>query len=156
MERVNGPDGREWAVCRRWVPHRWDPKLPGRPAFSHHPFTATTWEVLFLIPLVGIVAAAIFLGFAALFAIQFAILLTLIPITLIARVVFRRPWVVQASTDQSPAEARYWHVVGWNRSGEVIAEVSRSLESESEFASVHATPVLIPGREPTASDAPRS
>jgi hypothetical protein len=146
MKKVKTADGRHWTVRRKWAPHRWDPRIPGGPAFSRSPSDPAALEILFYIPVVGLILAAIFFFFLFLFAVQFAILLMLIPITLVARVIFRRPWVVQAWTDEHPPEVRYWHVIGWNRSGEVVREVARSLEDGSDFESVHATPVTVPNR----------
>lgn len=51
---------------------------------------------------------------------------------LIGRVVFRRPWLIVATTDGPPAEQLGWRVPGWRGSGAAIAEIETALRSGRE------------------------
>lgn len=59
--------------------------------------------------------------------VDLAILVVLALVGLVAKMVFRRPWVVEAVTDRG--KRHEWRVVGWRRSGERCQEIAQSLEA---------------------------
>jgi membrane protein implicated in regulation of membrane protease activity len=143
MVRVTAVDGRTWTVRRRWAPRhesfargwldRRDRKRAERDGPSHW------WDVLDLpgdvdglvILLVAIPVIIVLALFGVLFLlalVDLALLLLLFTGGVVARIVFRRPWTVEARADDG--EVRERQVVGWRRAGEAVddlaAEVSRA------------------------------
>jgi hypothetical protein len=62
-----------------------------------------------------------------LFAVEVLVLFLAVVLAFVVRVVFRRPWHVEAVTDGPPADRQVFRVVGWRRSGEVMAEAAQLL-----------------------------
>ncbi|MEZ5410958.1 MAG: hypothetical protein R2761_23210 [Acidimicrobiales bacterium] len=138
---ILSPDGRQWQVRRRLVPRLGAETLPGRiwrrmkDAADH----ATTGvdvgsgcvpgsfsDLAVLAVALVLLAAVIFIVIPLLAAIvDLVILLLLAVLGILARVVFRRPWVVEAAA--SDGQRHQWRVVGWRRSGERCREIARSL-----------------------------
>jgi hypothetical protein len=46
---------------------------------------------------------------------------------LIGRLVFRRPWIVEATSTGRPPQTLVWKVPGWRRSGRLIDEITEAL-----------------------------
>jgi hypothetical protein len=140
-EVVTAPDGREWTVGVRWLPRRprWLGWGFGRrrrargeraawwdgadiPDFGGDSLTA--WLIV-----VGLVVA-FFLAWFFVFPVLF-LLLDLVLVLLLAagavaaRVLFRRPWIVQAVRGD---ETREWPVVGWRASRDFALAVAIRLE----------------------------
>jgi len=77
--------------------------------------------------LVVIVLVALLVVLPLLFVlVDLVILAVLAVLGLVGKVVFRRPWVVEAVTDRG--KRHEWRVVGWRRSGERCREIAHSLE----------------------------
>ena len=49
----------------------------------------------------------------------------------VTKVVFRRPWVVEAEALDGPRAGRLlaWRIVGWRASGQQVVDVARRLEA---------------------------
>ncbi len=144
---VVGPDSREWIVRRRWVPRLGPETLWGR--FRRRTRKARERAGDFAdIPDVGCGDELIggILAFIAVIAILFFLFLVAIPLlvaivdilillvlALIAfgfRVLFRRPWIVEAAHAEPPVErALRWKVVGWRASAERCRELAQHLEA---------------------------
>lgn len=74
------------------------------------------------------VTLLVFVGLPVIVAIvDLVVLLLLLLGGVVARVLFRRPWIVEASADDGTRLT--WRVVGWRASGERCAEMGRSLEA---------------------------
>ena len=87
-----------------------------------------------LLVAVAIVVAAlvfVFLGLPALIALGELLLLLLLALGgVVARVLFRRPWTVDALGPDG--EHHEWRIVGWRASGEARDEVARHLEASGQ------------------------
>jgi len=138
MRRVDAPDGRSWTVRRRWVPRLGDESLWNR--FRRRTRQAVRWtrelapdglELLGESVAIGIAVfvislLVIFVGLPVLFALlDLAVVLLLTLLGILARVVFRRPWVIEASDDDG--QRRTWRVVGWRASGRKLLEIEQLL-----------------------------
>jgi hypothetical protein len=130
---VQTPDGRTWKVRRRWFPRR--PRL-GRAELAD---STPEWldvgglgddltgiVLAIVIGVVGFLLVLVLFNVVAI-AIELILLVLVLFGGMFARVVLRRPWVVQASTDGPPADRRAWKVVGWRRGNRVIADVASQL-----------------------------
>lgn len=153
MKDAKAPDGRRWKVRRRWISRRLNLKrlsdaldIADAGGFASGFFD----EVPVIGAALAAVAIAIFVFFGLAFVIELVIVLALLAAVIIARFVLRMPWVVEASTDDPPKETRFWHVVGWRRTNEVMAQIAQALESGTEFTSSHAVPVGL-DRSPSSS-----
>ena len=136
-ERAEGPDGRSWTVMRRWVP-----RLPGetlwgrfRSRFGRGSRRMKKWDgvgdvadiaaqgadgIGGVFAVIGLVIAAVLLVILVLpllFALVEVVVLALLALVAMgARILFRRPWTVEAvASDETILE---WRVVGWRASAE--------------------------------------
>jgi hypothetical protein len=129
------PDGRTWTVRRQWVPRLGPETLWGR---FHRRFRQTfratgkvaesDWPDAFLEGLViGVVLLlALLLGVPFLVALlDVALLLLLAGLALLARVLLRRPWIIQARA--ADGTVRSWRVTGWRASRDRRAEIEQRL-----------------------------
>jgi hypothetical protein len=139
-ETVVGPDGREWRVGVRWLPRRptWLGWGPGR-----NPDRKSDWSLLDgadvgcvpdEIPVLGAIVAVVLIVLLlwfivlplAVFVLDLLFLLLVAAAAIAMRVLFRRPWIVEAATD---GEARHWPVVGFRSSKAMVGEVSWALQN---------------------------
>ena len=137
---VQAPDGREWTVGIRWLPRR--PKWLGwgfERRRRRHDDASDWWGVLdipdfgdslgwFLVIVAVLIVVALlwFLVFPVLFFLVDLLLLVLVAAGAIAlRVLFRRPWIVQAVSSD---EVLTWAVVGWRKSNERVDAVAARLQ----------------------------
>ncbi len=75
-----------------------------------------------------VVLAAVFVGIPLLVAvIDLALIVIVALLGALTRVVFRRPWIVEARADDGSIAT--WRVVGWRASGERVAEVEGLIRS---------------------------
>jgi hypothetical protein len=125
---VQAPDGRRWVVRRRWAPRLGDETLWARAWRKYRGTIHRVFEhasggcvddlgegiVALLIGLV-VLALLIFVVFPLVVVVVDLVILVLITLVgLAARVVFRRPWTVQARGDDGTVHR--WKVVGWRAS----------------------------------------
>lgn len=142
---VRSPDGRQWKVRRRWVPRLGTERILSK--VRHQVPTkersgsdgggggALSWVSLAEIDVVAIALLVLVVALVALVIVlpvlfvllDVAILAVLAVAGIVAKVLFRRPWVVEAVTDRG--KRHEWRVVGWRRSGERCQEIARSLEA---------------------------
>jgi hypothetical protein len=135
---VTAFDGRPWRVGRRWLPWRWGLRRPVRDLDNlPDPDAAgclgdAIGEALeaFFVAILAIVAIVLFVVFVVpvlIALIEVVLLLLLVLAGVAARVVLRRPWIVDARVRGDVGVPLSWKVVGWRRSGEVIQEVATQL-----------------------------
>jgi hypothetical protein len=139
---VRAPDGREWIVGIRWLPRRptWMGWGPGR---RRRKRGSSDWswmdipdpgcvpdELPALAAVVAVVVVLMFLWFAvlpiAVFALDLLFLLLLAVGGIAMRVFFRRPWIVEAATDD---DTRRWPIVGFRSSRAMVGEVSWAIQN---------------------------
>jgi hypothetical protein len=140
---VRSPDGRAWTVGIRWLPRR--PKWLGW-GFGrerHRRGDSSAWWYVLDVPdfgdelgwffvILGVVIAVALLWFVVfpvlVFILDLLLLVLLAAGAIALRVLFRRPWIVQAVSDD---ETLSWAVVGWRKSNErvnaVVARLKRGL-----------------------------
>ena len=71
-----------------------------------------------------------------------SIVVTVLSVTIVANVVLRRPWVIDAVRDDG-SEPRHWKVTGWFRSREAVHQIQRSIASGTlDFQSPDVRPVV--------------
>lgn len=142
---VKSPDGRRWKIRRRWVPRlgtervlskvRHQVPAKGADRKQGGGVDARGWMPFAQIDVVAIALLVVVLVFVALVVVlpllfvlvDLAILAVLALAGIVGKVVFRRPWVVEAVTDRG--KRHEWRVAGWRRSGERCHEIARSLEA---------------------------
>ena len=99
--------------------------------------------VVVAIAIVVAVLFLIFVGLPLLFALLDLVLIILLALLgTVARVVFRRPWTIEARPDGSGLGIE-WRVVGWRASRAFIREVERRLESGEALPSTSSGPPVI-------------
>ena len=162
--RVTGTDGREWDVSRRWVGRnvasKWVRLGVGTPDLSAAVDTSVTGVLIGL----GLIVVA---GLVILFLLpllivlgQILVILVLIAAGVASRVLFRRPWEVDAVTEGPPEESHLWRIVGWRNSGEAIREAAGSLRqgmvARAPGGAVAVPGQAAPGPTPSRSVAPPS
>ncbi|HEX2040128.1 MAG TPA: hypothetical protein VHF47_10400 [Acidimicrobiales bacterium] len=144
---VSSPDGNRWYVRRVWLPWRprWRrPRADSTDLNLVDPSGCLDDTVGAVVAIVaGVVLAVLFVIFVVPVLItlfEVALVLLLAAAGAMARIVLRRPWVVEA-TPATGSGCFRWKVVGWRRSGEVVDEVARRLAAGER-------PLSVPGAEP--------
>ena len=136
VRTVVDPQGRTWRVRRRWVHRtvRWrgsrdvpDVDVPGLDLLD---------DELGCLAAIGLGVVTVVVGGLAFFFVLPALLflgellLVIAAIGLggVARVVFRRPWTVEARV-AGTNEGREWKVTGWRASGELVDTVAARVQA---------------------------
>jgi len=141
--RVVSPDGSAWVVRRRWLPGTSTDSITTRFGRRFRRVAERSGDGLDVDPgcgevlgegiaaaiaLIAIVLLLVFVVIPLLVALaEVAILLLLAGAILIARVVLRRPWIVEAV--EADGDAHRWDVVGWRASGAACTTVAQHLEA---------------------------
>lgn len=133
---VTAPDGTRWRVGRRWLP--WEPRLR-EPVDVPDPGALEAVGCIDELPaiaaaFVAVVAFVVFVVFVLPLFVALAELLLLgllVVLGVVVRLVFRRPWIVDA-VRADRGERLSWKVVGWRRSGEVVDAVAAQLSFGQE------------------------
>jgi hypothetical protein len=150
---VTDPTGREWTVGLRWLPRR--PKWIGwgrAPRRSRRDGDRTGWfhglEVLdaadspgAFVAILGVVALVLVIWFAvipiAVLLLDIVFVALLVVGGVAARVLFRRPWIVEA---RSGAEHVRWPVVGFGASRASVREAAEALAAGRPAATLGGSP----------------
>jgi hypothetical protein len=156
---VTTPTDETWRVRRLWVPRMRGETLWSRvwrkirPAGRRLGDVADAGDGCFIdieevVIILVIIVAVVLLAFVVvpllLVLLDVLILLLLLVLGLAARVLFRRPWVVEA-TGAGPYR-HTWRVVGWRASGEKVDDVANLLEHGYPLPPDHDTS-LRPGQQ---------
>jgi hypothetical protein len=150
VRTVVAPDGRTWKVRRKWLTRtvHWrgpvsmeaswlpgpgellplDPDLGCLPALG---LAVTSVAVVLLMVFFVIPALA--------FALELVIVLLLVGLGVLGRILFRRPWTVEARL-AGTNEGRQWRVAGWRASGEQVTAVAERLEATGRVGDVTWSP----------------
>jgi hypothetical protein len=133
------PDGVEWSVGRRWSKRRfgWTWKRRGLAADAIAGMSRGIGDVDFQeggLVVVAVLAALLIVIPVLFFGVELIILGALLAAGVIARVLFRRPWVIEARSDDplSPGRRLEWHVIGWRKSRGLIERVASDLAAGRE------------------------
>lgn len=136
---VVAPDGRRWVVRRRWLPRLGAENVWGR---FHRRFRQTARRagdaadagcladigegvVAAIVVVVGLLLLIFVLLPLLIAVLDLLVILALAMLSVAGRVLLRRPWTVEASSDDGPSLR--WKVVGWRASTAKIDEVSDQL-----------------------------
>ena len=144
---VVDPEGRTWRVKRRWL-HR-SLHWRGPDGVDVADAGSLTDVVPFLdddlgcLPAIGIVitgvtavlVAIFFVLPAIVFAVELVVLLLAVGIGVLARVILRRPWTVEARL-AGTNQGREWKVVGWRASGELVDTMAERLRTTGRIGDV--------------------
>lgn len=121
--KVKDPSGQTWRVSRRWVPWRRRLRnatdlMPDLPALGDDPISAIL-GILFLIVMIP------FFILAFLVALEFLLILLLIPLAAIARALFGGEWIVEVRKGFRP----HWEAKSgnWSASGRRIEQIGEAL-----------------------------
>ena len=142
---VQDPEGRTWKVRRRWV-HRsvtWRGRkgnpldlLDGADLAGEAAELPVVGVIFFgIAALLFAVAAVIFVVPAVIFLLEVLFVLLVVTLGAGARIVFRRPWTVEARVTGTN-EGREWKVVGWRASGEMVDTVATRIASTGRIGEV--------------------
>lgn len=151
---MRDPEGRTWKVKRRWVPRRANEKL-WRLLGRARRWMAAWWSdmtedlrpkdapgcvgvtlgllleggliVMAVAAVILLMVLLVFVIFPLLLAILELVLLVVVPLVLAFRVLFRRPWLIEAVADDG--QRLTWRVSGWTESGSHRDAVARHLEA---------------------------
>jgi hypothetical protein len=141
-QSVADPDGRTWVVGIRWLPRKpvwlgWGPRGKKREEREWgwldalNPLDALSFGdgPSVLLAIVAIAAVVFMLWFfvlpVAILALDLLFLVLLAAVSVAARVFFRRPWIVEATT---PGEQHQRPVVGYRASREMVENTARSIQ----------------------------
>jgi hypothetical protein len=132
---VIAPDGARWRVRRRWLGGRRGPRWRG---MSVGDVGGSVFDLIgaggdSLLGVIGFafaLAAAValivfFLLPLAILAVELLVFLVVVGLGVAARIVFRRPWLLEASDG---VMTRRWVVSGWGASRAALAEIAAGLE----------------------------
>lgn len=136
---MKAPDGRTWMVRRRWVEGP-RPNLFKRWRNHWKKNELDGWDVidgLFLADFVGgfgAIGGAVAVGILTLvllplvgIALELVVLLLVVGYGLFARVILRRPWVVEAGDVEDAEERVAFAVEGWRDSSTALRELRTAL-----------------------------
>jgi hypothetical protein len=143
--KVVSADGTHWSVGRRWLPRRprWRGKKRKKEKESGGGFddlfvvdlldldvpviSGVLAAVAIAVAVVALVVLAVTFVFPAVILLIEVVLLALIAgVGLAARILFRRPWTVEAMNTRT-GELHVWNVVGWRSSSGLIGRVADAL-----------------------------
>ena len=126
-----GPDGRDWLVGRRWLGE--PPRLPRRDRDSGGggdgwPFSdlidfddSPLGAILLLLLAIALIVALITAIWPLIaLTIELLIVVVLVVAGVVGRVLFRRPWTIEAC---APGRQVEWKVSGWRASGALVQKV---------------------------------
>jgi hypothetical protein len=147
---VTSPDGQDWVVGRRLAP-----RLGNESAWArfHKRFRKVVSRTVDGVDVVDpgclevfgegiVVALGVILFLLILFFVAIPLLVAVVDILIVialalagiaARIVFRRPWVIEARNDDD--QVYRWRVVGWKASGERVGEIARILRAGATLPS---------------------
>ena len=140
---VVDPAGRTWKVRRRWIHRRvsWrGPKghraldvLDGADLAGEGAELPVVGVILFAIAalLVAVLAVAFVIP-ALIFVVEMALVLAAVGLGVLGRVLFRRPWTVEARVDGT-TQGGEWKVTGWRASGDLLNSVADRLEATGQL-----------------------
>lgn len=140
-QTVVDPRGNQWTVRRRWVHRRLRWRGPGRDALGAldgADFLGAGADL----PVVGVillvVALVIFAVVAVLFVIpaliflaELLIILVIVGIGLLGRILFGRPWTVEARPGDG-GRCFEWQTTGWQASRQLVHSVADQLRVSGE------------------------
>jgi len=141
---VRAPGGREWTVGIRWLPRhpRWrglgfgrsrSPRPEGERESAWWEFldipdvggdSLTVWLIVIGV-LLAVVLAWVFVFPVLFFLLDLLVLVVIAVVAFALRVLFRRPWIVQATSGD---ETLTWPVVGWRASQQRVDEVAARIQ----------------------------
>ncbi len=132
---VTTPDGGRWRVGRRWIPWRFRLRKPKSP-LDDLGGVDVPLELADAVGgpfvIVGVVIAVLVAALTAvpvlLAVVELTILAVLIAGGVVVRILLRRPWIVDVER-LDLNDAGSWEVVGWRRSGELVAALAAQLGS---------------------------
>jgi hypothetical protein len=142
VREVQSPDGRVWRVRRRWLPKtpRLRKRLSTRRDGDGFADFVSIWDVTWLDDLVGAVIGVVV--FVVVVVVLVTLVFPLIALTLelllfvvlftagaIGRLVFGRPWRIEATTIGEPRLTREVHAAGLRGSKEAIDELAAEIAS---------------------------
>jgi hypothetical protein len=71
---------------------------------------------------------------ALIFVVELALVLVAVGLGVLGRVLFRRPWTVEARVDGT-SQGGEWKVTGWRASGQVLNSIAEQLRATGQLPS---------------------
>jgi hypothetical protein len=134
---LSSPDGERWQVRRRWLDHP-VPRLRRALGDRSGDLAAEGGaELLFAdtnvaggIALAVALAVVVFVVLPLIgLALEVIVLVAIASFGLIGRLVFRRPWIVEAVNLDHPQRSQEFGVVGWGESSRAVAQLSAAIQA---------------------------
>jgi hypothetical protein len=163
--RVTTPVGEQWRVRRLWAPRLGGESLAARlrrrtrlgrslargagEAGDVGCLLDALSDIFWVFVIVVVVAVLLLVGVPLLLAIVDVVVVALLTLLAIgARVVFRRPWAVEAVGPDGAGHT--WRVVGWQASGDAVDAVANALEHGNPLPTGATSPgAVTPSRDRT-------
>lgn len=157
---TSDPEGISWRVEVRWLPWspRWRGVTPGRKKKDERDPRWYDWLdwgdplaffddglggfVTALTVVVLIVVAILFVLPAFLFVVELVIVALVVILGVMLRVLFRRPWLIDAFPVQDRARHLTWKVVGLAESKRAVEQIARQLAAGVEIPNVPAAELV--------------
>jgi hypothetical protein len=118
--QVTDPDGVKWGVSRQWLKlPRWRVWRPPWDSLTGVDFGGAELSIVFVI--IALLVLLVFFGIPLL---VFLLALLVAVLSLVIRIVFGRPWVVEAKSERGELQ---WRVRGTRRSRRAMQEVAAAL-----------------------------
>lgn len=139
---VVDPAGRTWRVRRRWVTRSasWrGPKgyraldlLDGADCAGEGADFPVVGVIMFAIAaLLVAVLAVVFIIPALIFVLELMMILLIVGLGVLGRVLFRRPWTVEARVDGT-GQGGEWKMTGWRASGDLLKSVAERIQATGQ------------------------
>lgn len=138
--RARDPQGGEWVVRRKWMHRRlkWRGKRGAGDLLDGAELAGLAGDL----PIVGVflvavalvllaIAAVMFIVPAVIFVVELLIVVLIVGIGLTGRVLFGRPWTVEAK-QLATGSAYEWKVTGWRASRNLVATIADQLRTTGQ------------------------
>lgn len=144
-DRVVTPEGDVWQVRRRWDPRRHDgpifrrlrARTPERwkrgdlldAGAEGAGCAADALEGVFVIAAIALLGVLVFYVIVPLLliVIDLTVLVVVVGGAVLGRILFKRPWIVEATRCDRPMPVQRWEVVGWRASGDHVRHIREQL-----------------------------
>ncbi|HVF54209.1 MAG TPA: hypothetical protein VNC78_11490, partial [Actinomycetota bacterium] len=132
------PGGTSWTIRRRWLP--WTVRWRGRGNAFHAldgADLAGSFDDLLGMPLLLLLVGALLVIFLVLpivlLIVELVVTVLVVAVAVVVRILFGRPWLVDAFEGDGNKPRYVWGVPGWSASGRAVDDVAGQISSGTSF-----------------------